>query len=373
MVLVVALMGAAAIMSYAVLGSSLMRAQAAGNNARARAADALAESGVGVAMYYLQNPASAPTLNADGYWPGANNLSLGTSVPGTVNVTVSRVTGTTYTISSTGRVSSGGDTVQRTAGATVLVNAAFKVLEGLTSGTNITIVDRMTVTNLLGTAVRSNGTVTISSLGRITGNVLAGGLSNGGVLSGIFTPSVISNAVPTASQIKDFRTYTYNDQTYSAQKLNSNTITGTLGPTPSNPAGVYWNDTATTLGALAVVNGTLILRNGATLNVSSGNKVVTAAAGMPALVIDGSLRPAGGSVLTVNGLVYARQGITGLALSTLVINGSIMFGEAGVASTYRGAITVLYNAASTAVPDFSTELATPQSIKVLSWNPSGIN
>lgn len=254
-------------------------------------------------------------------------------------------------------------------------------LTGASSGTNITIVDRMTVTNLLGTAVRSSGTVTISPLGRITGNVLAGGLSNGGVLSGVFTPSVNSDAVPTASQIKDFRTYTYNDQTYSAQKLSSNTITGTLGPTPSNPAGVYWNDTATTLGALAVVNGTLILRNGATLNVPSGVKVVTAAAGMPALVIDGSLRQFGASVLTVNGLIYARQGITAnnasvsgsTVTSTLAINGSIMFGEAGVASTYRGAITVLYNAASTAVPDFSTELAIPQSITVLSWNPPGIN
>jgi len=102
---------------------------------------------------------------------------------------------------------------------------------------------------------------------------------------------------------------------------------------------------------------------------------------MPALVIDGSLRQFGASVFTVNGLVYARQGITAnnasvsgsTVTSTLAINGSIMFGEAGVASTYRGAITVLYNAASTAVPDFSTELATPQSIKVVSWNPPGIN
>jgi len=97
LVMVVALMGAAALMSYALLEGALSRATASENLVRATASDVLAESGLNLAMYYLQNPSVAPSLNSDNHWPGATGIVLSSSVRGTVDVTITRVSGSTFT------------------------------------------------------------------------------------------------------------------------------------------------------------------------------------------------------------------------------------------------------------------------------------
>src|SRR5688572_28167986 len=87
LVQVLVVVGIVAVMGLAMLSSSALQVQQGLNAQLAAEADTLAESGVNLAMYYLQHPTRAPQLKT-GYWPGGSDLKLGAGKRGAADVSV---------------------------------------------------------------------------------------------------------------------------------------------------------------------------------------------------------------------------------------------------------------------------------------------
>src|SRR5205823_4412594 len=73
LLLVIAVIALAAVLGYAMLSGATLQNRAGANQVRLAGADYLAESGMNIAMYYLQNPDKAPgypSFGGVGYWTG---------------------------------------------------------------------------------------------------------------------------------------------------------------------------------------------------------------------------------------------------------------------------------------------------------------
>src|SRR5687767_14267711 len=87
LMMVVAVVALASLLGYTMLATATMQSRASGNQTKLVSADYLAESGLNIAMYYLQKPENAPTLNAGVYWGGMNSsYTLPNGMPSTLNV-----------------------------------------------------------------------------------------------------------------------------------------------------------------------------------------------------------------------------------------------------------------------------------------------
>jgi Tfp pilus assembly protein PilX len=384
--IVVTVMAVAAVLGYAMLSGSAVQAVASANAINNAIADAQAESGIHLAMYYLLNPTHAPGYStASGwYWTGASNITFATSatpaasMPGSVTVTVSSAGTNLYNVTavgSSGVSSAGGGAVTRTITATVQTLLGFSIQQAV--GMNSTL-NYSTLMDFTGSpyAVESTGTVTLVG-GTIHGNVAATVVNVGGVITGTTSAAPTIAPTPALAAVTDYRTYTYQGVSYSATQLTTTIASNTsLGPTVSNPLGVYWiNASASpgyaTIGSNVTISGTLLVKNGP-LSLAGSGDTITAQSGMPALVIDTQLEAkATNESLTVNGLLYAGGGITetGLAFgSTITVNGAFL-SNTGTVSGYLGNFNVTYNSSYTSVPTFST--SGPQAVyavKIQTWS-----
>src|SRR5207253_2786821 len=155
-----------------------------GNSSRFHAADSLAESGVNLAMYYLQNPSKAPALNASGYWAGTSgDIAIGSSVAGTMNVTVAQDSSDkwAYEVTSVGKSATvNGTQVSRTAQARVYVRSQYPINYTLATAANTTLFSRTSVTG----DVLCTKSLTLNSGSSVTGQPYCTGLSQpaGGTL-----------------------------------------------------------------------------------------------------------------------------------------------------------------------------------------------
>src|SRR5688572_3733106 len=146
LVQVLVVVGIAAVMGLAMLSSSALQVQQGLNARLAAEADTLAESGVNLAMYYLQYPARAPQLKA-GYWPGGSDLKLGSPAhAGGADVSVARDMSDPeiYYVTSTGKVRAGaasgtGNSITRTVNAKLRVRPGLQVRHGLIGGGDLTL------------------------------------------------------------------------------------------------------------------------------------------------------------------------------------------------------------------------------------------
>ena len=113
--IVLIVVGVAAVLAFALVGSQGTLLQASDNGVKAMQADALAESGLQLATYYLKNPSAAPILNADGYYPGQTGVSLGSGQQGTVDITVTQASSGTFDISCTASSGTGSTLTRKVA------------------------------------------------------------------------------------------------------------------------------------------------------------------------------------------------------------------------------------------------------------------
>src|SRR3954463_12794214 len=104
LVLVIAVLAFAAVIGFAMLSSASMQAQTTLNSNLALSADALADSGVDLACYYLLNPTKAPkNIPAGGFYDGGT-ITFGPNMPGSVELTITQVnTSGDYKIVSIGK------------------------------------------------------------------------------------------------------------------------------------------------------------------------------------------------------------------------------------------------------------------------------
>lgn len=298
LVMVVSVVGVAAVLGYALLAATSLQAQAGGNASRAASAEYLADSGLQLAIWNLQN--------SNGAWNGQSGISLGSSVNGTVAVSVQSLAGYNYQVTSTATVNG----LSRTAQAQIQL---------------------MTPT-------------TICSASGNPFNQVSAALTNTGIL-GTVTYQSPAPAVSPANLTNSTWLST------NAVQLPCNLNNAVYGPADS-PSGVFLLDGSSTI-TNTVIRGTLVVNGDLTINGNSNR--ITATANQPALVITGDLRPGGGSAAEIDGGLWIGDGVgpsMGGLGSLIKVNGPLTVGNGGVALFYLGQIRV-------------RPLA-----KIISWNPA---
>jgi hypothetical protein len=394
LVLVVIVMGVATILAYALLANSVMQEQAEAGQAAAVQAGNLADSGVALAMYYLQHPLNAPSLNAysgtiPAYWPGGSNITF-TGMSGTASVSVAPqgTAGNLWAVSSTGAASAGGVSYSKTVSATVQINGAFEINQSLSCNASMSFPHNLTVgenpANGLCIACEGNinGVSGLSST-NIAGNVSAQRATNLPLTCTLY-PAPPLNPVPAFTLVRSYSTYQYQGQNCSADadsNLNLPLLDGIIPTAASNPAHIYASSGNMTIVGLlgGTINGTIYVPNG-NLDIS-GPVTVVPTPGFPAVVVSGqivmqtALLGILNSSLTANGLVYAGNGIGVQSIlgnpadCSVTVNGALLMNTAALTASFTGPVTATYSAVS--APDFTSDplYLTPQSAKIISWTP----
>jgi hypothetical protein len=387
LVLVVCVMALAGVLSYALLATASIQAAASNNGIASVVAQAQAEAGVKLAMYYLLNPQYAPSLltnNGVAYWPGSGTTAVTfsttgsspTQMAGSVTIKVTPPTNQstdTYTVVSTGFSSGvGGGVITRT--ITAQVELTYQVQQAVALNQSIISLGSGVTINGSPTAIRASGTLTLSSGSNITGAISAGALNQlaGSILSGSILTAPASNPAPATSAVNHYSTYLYQGNTYSAAALPGPTLTSGNLPAynaADNPLNVFYYNGNITVSGPVTFNGTLVAINGNLIIQGSGS-TITAQASMPAMVIDKSLEVKNASATaTINGAVYASTGVAAGGVintgSQITINGGLMENSGAITPPVGATITINYSPTYAAAPALSS---TPNAVQLVSWS-----
>ena len=351
LMLVIPAVAVAAVLAYAVLANTGTQDQISANSALLSKTDCFAESGINYAIYNLQNPQNSPTPTAS-YWVGTTSpLSLGGS-SGTVTISVQPYGPGEYNITSVANAAAPSN-ISRTMYAVVQLTIPVGQSNQAAGFNGNLSLGSSTALKVVGNLITS-GTATLNSLSSVQGTILQ------------------NASAPAATSVNSLTSYMYNGSTYPAQMITVSPAAGTvLQPSAVNPAGIfYYTGTALTLNGITV-NGTLYALN-ATVTVSgSSTNTINAQPDFPGLIASKITVSSAGKQLTVNGVVYAKSGITGNGGtgSGITINGALMIpASPAIATTFAGTITLNYVAKNVNVPNFSPTGQTPTSVKVVNWS-----
>ncbi|MFT3785246.1 MAG: hypothetical protein QM770_03650 [Tepidisphaeraceae bacterium] len=391
LLLVLMITATAAVMAWSMLASTSVRSTINDNAYDGVEAQALADSGVQLAMHYLRNSDKSPVALSSGpygdnYYPGQSNLQLWSDARGTVSITVTNIGPNNFTVVSRATVTGKQGTQTRTVEADVGLtrDANYTVQDALLMNSTLSLPSNITIS---GTALTRYATVAAPAVivGQARGAVslVAGVQAMSGAVTNanLSLPSPVSNDVLLMSELGNSpvgatssaqRTYTWRGRQWVADVLPI-TVTGTRGPTATNPAGVYYADRNTTLSS-ATINGSVIIRTGKTL-VVKGTTAINAAAGLPAVVTDTlDIQSSASSVVNfaVNGVVHVNTKVTNslstAAVGSVTINGALMLGATTgqVTSNFKVPTTVAYNATQATVPTL-LGLGNVNGVRVLRW------
>ncbi|CAN5401287.1 hypothetical protein BH10PLA1_BH10PLA1_02630 [soil metagenome] len=360
-VIVLVLVALATVMAAALLSSQSIMAQASDNGSRAAQADALADSGIALASYYLQNPTAAPVLNASGFYPGQAGVSLGSAIDGTVDIVVSQVNNSTYSIATTSHY---GTTTATPLTRSLAATAAVQYSYVPTDASSVNGSFNVSANTIINGNLTATGTVTLALGSKVNGTITApsvvGSLLN--LIGSIVTTSTCCGTKPAATTAKDYTTYTYNGKTYSAQPVQLGASVSVLGPTSNNPLGVYYGTSDVSITHPLTINGTLLVPNGKLLvsstSTTADSLTINAAVGMPGLIVKNDIRFNGtkGTTLTVNGLSWIGGVITNNGTTSnnkIAMNGAAQFaGSSAVSSSYVGTVAITYDKTKATVAGF---------------------
>jgi hypothetical protein len=399
--LVVAVVALASILGLVMLSTATLANRSGANQERLMSAEYLAQSGVNLAMYYLQYPDRAPSLNSDLYWPGTGGeQAIGSAVQGTVNITVTRDSSNpwAYEVISVGTAGVQSDTkIQRTTGARLLVRQAFDVKYATNSNvdTNLNAGFAVTGDAYTNTKLILKGALGFAPAASVSGKGYC--LSHSGTIGaplGLWgtVTSTSSAGSPLTTAIFNYKTgYFWGGQQYNADAIDASSTTSWTSTTPaasaSNPAHVFYvRDSVLgasgtfTLNSNVVINGTLVVDGN--LNVRGSGIVITpVTSAYPALIVTGTMDVAQKQKsITVNGTCYigtqlkctvvpaGNNPLSYAEYSRFTVNGGLLFGTptgtAPVATLYTPITSVVYNAASPPAP---IQLKTAKGVSVLRW------
>jgi len=371
LLLVIAVLAFAAVIGFAMLSTASMQAQTTLNSNLALSADALADSGIDLACYYLVNPGKAPRpVPVGGFYDGGT-ISFGANMPGTVELAISSLGNNDYKIVSIGKT--GMRNLSHTVTATVHIEPGYQIKSLLAFNNTSTL----PVTATINGDVQSNGVLT--NLGRINGNLISpvSALGSGLILNGVIAPTADNKMnIPSPATLASFTTYTYRGVTYNAQVITGLPTGTTLAPSPINPAGIFRYSGTLTMNHSVTINGTLIVENG-DLNISGGGNVITPVDGYPAVIaksnvwVRGPLLPSTSPRdLTINGVAWVDGSLksSGIVTNAFVdVKGAVMFGNSGtVDTTFGGRLTVSANVNKTTNVNLDTTVP-PPSAKILTY------
>jgi hypothetical protein len=379
--MVMTVVAVATVMGMAILASNTLQAEASSNQDQAWQADAMAESGINLGLYYLQNLGDSDAskcpaaISALGVPPPSNtpytatNLNVGASTSGRFDLTIDRVSRYRYTLAATGRSAVSGG-VTRNMGATVDVNYYGYAMIATNPTTGSLTVPA--ATTVVGDIYSS---IPVVNNGTITGTVYASSVSgsgSGGLLGSVLN-LVAGLLSPSTANVNHYTVYTYNGSAGTGELIVLGTLDNvTKGPSALNPAGVFYTLGNLTLGSNVRITGTVVTQGGQ-LRVNGPGNSITAMDGMPAVVSDQDIRYTNNSAtLDVNGMVYTggrilRSGaFTG---DTLTVDGGVMFGGSSVTIDANITVKVRYNRARMSVKGFDTRGdPPPSSVSVVTFS-----
>lgn len=352
--LVLFVLALTAVLGAAMLSSSALQSDVSATTLKSAEADALAESGVQIAEYYLLNPGSQPST-----WPSLG-FAPSQLANGSVNVSVGGTNPYTITSTATDSTDATG-AISRVITSTVKITSEYEINAAITSNS----------------ALRLSNKVSLTANAQATSDVICTNFVTGGT-----SYTIDSNAAtggPTASQVNLYQTYTLaSGQTGTAQVINGNQTISSLAslpaPAANNPGNVYYvvGNVTCQLTSPATFNGTLVVAGNVTLGTNSKTPTITPVMGLPALIITGKfICNSGATGLTANGVVFIGGGISTSTNTTvtLLINGALLIDTNGISAGYDGYVDVNYNLASPgAVPALSLTNQTPVSATVTAWS-----
>ena len=376
LMMVTVVVAIASVMGIAILSSSALQAEASSNQDQAICADGLAESGIAVGLYYLQNLNDStknpmPVLTNPGGVYTKTGQSLGTSVSGTFDLTITRLSSTRYTVMSTGNATSTRGTVQRTLTATVDVNYFPYALTATNASTLLTstlpAVTASGGTTVLGD-VYSNGPLTVNAT--VSGSIYGGNGLLGGLIKSLL--GVVVTLVPTTANVNHYASYYFNNVKYVPPTISAVTDIPAQ-PAANNPAGVYICSGNLDLTGNVKINGTVVVTGGGALRISGTGNQITPIAGYPAVVADGDITfRASNATLDVLGLTYMGGKVTRSSLYTgckLNVTGGLLYGGSSTISLDSTiAVQIKYDRTKASIPDLVTgSTPQPSSITVSAW------
>jgi hypothetical protein len=378
LIMVTAVVAVASVMGMAILSSNALQAEASSSQDQVVQADALAESGVNQAMYYIQNigdgtkcPAGLQNLGIGSPAFTQTGTSIGSSVQGTFDLAISRTSNTQYQVVSTGKSTASTAGVKRSLTTVLDVNyfGYGVTASNITSGGGWTIPANMTIVGDVysNSSVINNGTIT----GTLYANTTSGS-GNCGLIKAL-TGVIAATGVPSLLTVNHYATYTYNGKlgvTGTILPLAQSNVT--YGPNALNPAGVYTCIGTLPLNGNVKINGTLIVSPLGALTIKGTGNTITPVTGFPALVNDGDITfKANNATLDINGLAYIGGGVlrsgsvTGCALN---VTGNLLC--AGASTSFEATVTtkITYDRHKASVPDLlAGSKPTPTSLSIVSW------
>ncbi|HEY0009608.1 MAG TPA: hypothetical protein VGB55_12850 [Tepidisphaeraceae bacterium] len=369
LIMVIMAVGLASVMAVAVLATAQMRATIAGVGQSRLQGQYLAQSGLNLAVYYIEHPEASPVPLKDGYWgsvhyPGENNLRL-SPLLGELTITVVNTAIGQLTVTSVATI----DEQKTTATAKISLRKSRTFEYASFNRSGLTLNSLSTVTGGLYT----DGAISPPATGQVSGTIVA---ANGALLPGgqPFNPAE-STEYPISLIDYYAPTYFYQGRRCTAQTLPQ--TVGLLLPIQdifNNPANVWYvKDNNTTFSQPLTMVGTIVTaRNRSAIFTSS--VTITPFPDMPALVVgkDLEMRNAGRTV-RLNGVTYVGGLLRGNSTatgSTLRVNGAFISGNSGwpVHSSFRASLNLQHNASAATVSGFADELEKITSLHIDSWS-----
>ncbi len=365
MVLVLGVVAASSILAYAMLANAAMQAQVSKSIEDRIQRKYLAESGLNLALYYLQNPSASPVSLVYGtygnvHYPGETNTTI-TGMEGALTITVTNTSNGYFDITSAATLNG----ITSTGHAKVKLNKSRTFSYGGNFRGNLSLSNN---TNLSGGLI-TDGSVTKNSA-TVSGTIVA---SNGQTLGGTnYSGSAISYPM-TAMYYMPY--YFYNGNRYTAKSLGNTYTGGTLfdSDTTNNPANVWYSSNGTTITGNTTLNGTLIVASNKDLTLTS-TITINPVSNMPAAVFGRRLTMNGGNrTFNGNGIVYVSDTIRGSGASgtsTVNITGALVGNVGGwpVDSGFSGALNVSYNSSRNRISGFADELENIDSVEIKQWS-----
>lgn len=359
MILVLIVVASASLMGWAVLASTSVGSQVASASQTNLQRKYLAESGIELAIYYLQHPSASPVGLTKSDWgnlhyPGETGIRL-PPMPGTIDVKVISIANGTYQVVSTGTLNG----ISQTITAEVVLKKKKTFTHAANFFDDVKLASNVTITGgvmALGSVITNSASVVGEILSGSTDDSLADGSASDFRVS-------VTNFLPD---------YYVDGKRYKAKKISSSIVMGSLMDTDvvNNPYNVWYTDQNVTFLLTTVVNGTIITKK-ADLTID-GNLTVNSRTNLPAVVTDGDLIIKGSfRTVLLNGPTYVTKKIKGKGITTgskLVVNGAFITPtKNSLLESFNGKVNLTYDASKATISGMIDAIEEVSEIKIRSW------
>ncbi len=194
----------------------------------------------------------------------------------------------------------------------------------------------------------------------------------------VYQLASVPNSSPTYAQVRNYSTYTYNGQTCTADTLPA-AISSAPVASASNPAHIFISSGNVNVTGAFAINGTLIVNGNLALSGAGTVSLTVTPMGadaqghtFPAVIVGNQFQELMTHKTAIfNGLSLFQNGMTGSgtgANTSISINGALLLPTTGAAASYKGTLSVTYNAANASVPDLTTSISAPLSVRMSTWS-----